>query len=40
MLEDNLKTLFTLEAEADQPPSHISVPDDWTGHPRRPRSSR
>ena len=26
MLEDNLKTLFTLEAEADQPPSHISVP--------------
>ena len=26
MLEDNLRTLFTLEAEADQPPSHISVP--------------
>lgn len=26
MLEDNLKALFTLEAEADQPPSHISVP--------------
>jgi hypothetical protein len=26
MLEDNLKTLFTLEAEADQPPSQISVP--------------
>ena len=25
MLEDNLRTLFTLEAEADQPPSHISV---------------
>jgi hypothetical protein len=26
MLEDSLRTLFTLEAEADQPPSHISVP--------------
>ncbi len=26
MLEDNLRTLFTVEAEADQPPSHISVP--------------
>jgi hypothetical protein len=26
MLEDNLRTLFTLEAEADQPPPHISVP--------------
>ena len=26
MLEDQLRTLFTLEAEADQPPSHISVP--------------
>jgi hypothetical protein len=26
MLEDNLRTLFTLEAEADQPPSCISVP--------------
>src|SRR5215471_14595914 len=26
MLEDNLRTLFTLEAAADQPPSHISVP--------------
>jgi hypothetical protein len=26
MLEDNLRTLFTLEAEADQPPSHVSVP--------------
>jgi len=26
MLEDNLRTLFTLEAEAEQPPSHISVP--------------
>jgi hypothetical protein len=26
MLEDNLRTLFTLEAEADQPPSQISVP--------------
>src|SRR5215467_7119236 len=26
MLEDNLRTLFTLEAEADQPPSDISVP--------------
>jgi len=26
MLEDNLRTLFTLEAEADQPPSHINVP--------------
>ena len=26
MLEDNLRTLFTLEAEADQPPSSISVP--------------
>jgi hypothetical protein len=26
MLEDNLRTLFALEAEADQPPSHISVP--------------
>ena len=26
MLEDNLKTLFTLEAEADQPLSQISVP--------------
>lgn len=26
MLEDNLKTLFTLEAAADQPPSRISVP--------------
>ena len=26
MLEDNLRTLLALEAEADQPPSHISVP--------------
>ena len=26
MLEDNLRTLFTVEAAADQPPSHISVP--------------
>ena len=26
MLEDNLRTLFTLEAAADQPPSQISVP--------------
>jgi len=26
MFEDNLRTLFTLEAEADQPPSQISVP--------------
>jgi hypothetical protein len=26
MLEDNLKTLFTLEAAADQPLSHVSVP--------------
>ena len=26
MLEDKLKTLFALEAEADPPPSHISVP--------------
>ena len=26
MLEDDLRTLFTLEAEADQPPSQISVP--------------
>jgi Galactose oxidase, central domain len=26
MLEDNLRTLFTLEAETDQPPSAISVP--------------
>ena len=26
MLEDNLRTLFTLETQADQPPSHISVP--------------
>ena len=26
MLEDNLRTLFTAEAAADQPPSHISVP--------------
>jgi len=26
MLEDNLRTLFTLEAHADQPPSQISVP--------------
>jgi hypothetical protein len=26
MLEDNLRTLFALEAEADQPPPHISVP--------------
>jgi hypothetical protein len=26
MLEDNLRTLFTLEAEADQPPSRVSVP--------------
>jgi hypothetical protein len=26
MLEDNLKTLFALESEADQPLSHISVP--------------
>ena len=26
MLEDNLRTLFTLEAGADQPPSPISVP--------------
>ena len=26
MLEDDLRTLFTLEAEVDQPPSHISVP--------------
>jgi hypothetical protein len=26
MLEENLRMLFTLEAEADQPPSHISVP--------------
>jgi hypothetical protein len=26
MLEDNLRTLFTLETEADQPPSRISVP--------------
>jgi galactose oxidase-like protein len=26
MLEDNLRTLFALEAEADQPPSQISVP--------------
>ena len=26
MLEDNLRTLFTLEAAADQPPSPISVP--------------
>jgi hypothetical protein len=25
MLEDNLRTLFTVEAAADQPPSHISV---------------
>ena len=26
MLEDNLRTLFTVEAATDQPPSHISVP--------------
>jgi Galactose oxidase, central domain len=26
MLEDSLRTLFTVEAAADQPPSHISVP--------------
>ncbi len=26
MLEDNLRTLFAVEAEADQPPSQISVP--------------
>ena len=26
MLEDDLRTLFALEAEADQPPSQISVP--------------
>jgi len=26
MLEDSLRTLFAAEAEADQPPSHISVP--------------
>jgi len=26
MLEDNLRTLFTVEVAADQPPSHISVP--------------
>lgn len=26
MLEDDLKTLFTLEAAADQPPSQVSVP--------------
>ncbi len=35
MLEDNLRTLFTLEAEADQPPSHISVPA--AGHSARVR---
>ena len=26
MLEDNLRTLFTLEAQAELPPSQISVP--------------
>jgi hypothetical protein len=38
MLEDNLKTLFTLEAEADQPPSHISVPA--AGYSARKRRRR
>ena len=40
MLEDNLKTLFTLEAEADQPPSQISVPAADRSARRRQRRRR
>jgi len=40
MLEDNLKTLFTLEAEADQPLSHISVPAAARGARVRQRQRR
>ncbi len=38
MLEDQLRTLFTLEAEVDQPPSQISVPA--AGHSGRTRWRR
>jgi Kelch motif len=40
MLEDNLRTLFTLEAAADQPPSHISVPSAGRSARARQRLQR
>src|SRR5262249_6860461 len=40
MLEDDLRTLFTLEAETDQPPSHISVPAAGRGARVRQRLQR
>jgi hypothetical protein len=40
MLEDNLRTLFTLEAEADQPPSHVSVPAAGRSARMRQRAQR
>jgi Galactose oxidase, central domain len=40
MLEDNLRTLFTLEAEADQPPSDIRVPEAGRSARARRRQRR